>query len=138
MFEILFKYSEDYKTKSLVNLKLLILVHNFLRKGPPESINCESKFSVSKLCAKIYKNWKISQRSTDPEDIKRNSYVCLLIRYYSLILLAKWKICYENSELIEGNFSILPFLQSKKQVSLLKLPLITSLIQFLDICASFH
>lgn len=35
MYEILFKYSEDYKTKSLVNLKLLILVHNFLRKGPP-------------------------------------------------------------------------------------------------------
>ena len=93
---------------------------------------------MPKLSTKIYKNWKMSQRATDPEDIKRNSYVCLVIRYYSLILVAKWKLCYENSDLIEGNFSILPFLQSKKQIPLLKLPLISDLICFLDICASFH
>lgn len=71
------------------------------------------------------------QRATDPDDVKRNSYVCLVIRYYSLILAAKWKLCYENSDIIEGNFSILPFFQSKKEVALLKLPFICDLIRFL-------
>jgi len=94
MFEILYKYSEDYKPKCLVNLKLLILMHNFLKKGPPESINYDGKFAAPKLFSKIYKNWKMAQRATDPDDIKRNSYVCLVIRYYSLILTAKWKLCF--------------------------------------------
>lgn len=34
VYELIEKYSEEYKGKSLVALKLLILVHNFLRKGP--------------------------------------------------------------------------------------------------------
>ena len=96
MYEILDKYSIDYKDKCLVNIKLLILLHNFLRKGPPESINYDGKYCIQKFCSKIYKIWKINQNisSLNNDDIKRNSFVCLMIRYYSLILIMKWKICY--------------------------------------------
>jgi hypothetical protein len=45
--------------------------------------------------------------------------------------MAKWKISYENSDLIEGNYSILPFLKSNKQIPLLKLQFIQKLIEFL-------
>ena len=50
MYELMFKYAEDYKNKSLVNVKLLILLHNFLRKGPSESISYDGKFASPKLC----------------------------------------------------------------------------------------
>ena len=41
VYELLWKYQEEYKTKSLVTLKLIILLHNFLRKGPTEAITYE-------------------------------------------------------------------------------------------------
>lgn len=34
VYELIEKYSEEYKNKCLVTLKLEILLHNFLRKGP--------------------------------------------------------------------------------------------------------
>jgi hypothetical protein len=113
MYELLGKYADENKGRCLVNIKLMILTHNFLRKGPPEAVNYDGKDHPGKLCSKVYKNWKMTQRAIDSDDVKRNSYVCLVIRYYTLVLVAKWKLCYENSDIIEGNFSILPFFQSK-------------------------
>ena len=35
VYQIIDKEAQNNKTKALVNLKILILLHNFLRKGPP-------------------------------------------------------------------------------------------------------
>jgi hypothetical protein len=72
----------------------LTLLHNFLRKGPAEAVSFDSPHSAIKLCSKIYNNWKTFEKSVHPEDIKRNSYVTLLIRLYSLILIGKTKLCF--------------------------------------------
>lgn len=87
---------------------------------------------------KIYKYWKTSQKTTDEDDIKRNSFVCLMIRSYCLILVGKIKLCYENSHLIEANYSIVPYLTHIKENTILKLNFINSMIEFLDRCLEFH
>ena len=77
-------------------------------------------------------HWKITERPTSQEDIKRNSFVVLLIRMYCLIIIGKVRFCYENSDLIEGNYSILPFFKSKDEDNtLLKLSIIEQSIQYL-------
>lgn len=54
------------------------------------------------------------------------------------MIVGKIKLCYENSELIEGNYSIVPFLLSKEESTILKFPFIEGLLDFLSICLSFH
>jgi hypothetical protein len=41
VYEIVWKYSDEYRTRCLVTLKLLVLLHNLLRKGPPEAVTYE-------------------------------------------------------------------------------------------------
>ena len=48
-----------------MTLKLLILLHNLLRKGPSESITYDKENSPVNLCVKIYKYWKVSQKTVD-------------------------------------------------------------------------
>ena len=38
VYEIIWKYADESKNKCIVILKLLILLHNFIRKGPSEGI----------------------------------------------------------------------------------------------------
>ena len=83
-------------------------------------------------------NWKISEKPSSPEDIKRNSYVVLLIRMYCLVIIAKVKLCFENSDFIEGNYSIVPFLMNSHTKTILKIPFIESMISYLEVCADFH
>lgn len=108
----------------MVTLKLLTLLHNLLRKGPAEGLAYDSPHSPIKLCSKIYSHWKVTEKSTHPEDIKRNSYVVLLIRFYCLVIIGKVKLCFENSDIFEGNYSIVPFLCSKEDHTILRIPLI--------------
>lgn len=54
----MWKYSEEYKSKCLVSLKLLTLLHNFLRKGPAEGLSFDGTHSALKLCSKLYNQWK--------------------------------------------------------------------------------
>lgn len=137
VYDIIQRYSDDCKGKSLVTLKLLILVHNFLRKGPKEAIMYDEDSSPLRLCTKIYKAWK-QGKTADEEDFKRNPFVCLLIRSYALILVQKIKLGYENSHLIEANYSIAPYLSNIKENTILKLGLITSMLDFLKNCLDFH
>lgn len=65
VYDIIERYSEEYKGKSLVVLKLLILIHNFLRKGPKEAIIYGKDNSPLKICTKIYKHWKMSIKNVD-------------------------------------------------------------------------
>ncbi len=95
-----------------------------MRKGPAEGVAFDSPHSPIKLCTKIYNHWKIVEKPSNPEDVKRNVYVILLIRLYSLIIIGKVRLCYENSDLFEGNYSIVPFLSSKEDLTILKIPLI--------------
>lgn len=70
----------------------------------------------------------MSMKTVDEEDFKRNAFVCLIIRSYALILIQKIKFCYENSHLIEANYSIAPYLSNIKENTILKLDFITSMI----------
>ncbi len=76
---------------------MLILLHNFLRKGPVEAMTYSKQFSPIKLCTKIYNHWKITEKPINSEDFKRNVFVLLLIRFYCLMIIGKVKFCYENS-----------------------------------------
>jgi hypothetical protein len=86
----------------------------------------------------MYKLWKLSMKTSDEEDFKRNAFVCLLIRSYALILIEKIKFCYENSHLIEANYSIVPYLSNIKENTILKLGFIQSMMEFLNNCLDFH
>jgi hypothetical protein len=77
-------------------------------------------------------------KTIDEEDFKRNPFVCLLIRSYSLVLIHKIKFCYENSHLIEANYSIAPYLSKIKENTILKLSFITSMLDYLNCCLEFH
>ena len=93
--------------------------------------------SPLKLCTKIYKVWKLG-KSYDEEDFKRNTFACLLVRSYALILIHKIKFCYENSHLIEANYSIVPYLEHIKENTILKLGFINSMMNYLKHCLDFH
>lgn len=114
------------------------MLHNLLRKGPSESITYDKENSPVNLCVKIYKYWKVTQKTVDEEDIKRNAFVNLMIKCYSLILIGKLKLCFENSHLIEANYSIVPYLKNIKHTTILKLTFISSIIGFLNKIIVFH
>jgi hypothetical protein len=59
-YEIMWRNSEEHKSKSLVTVKLLILLHNFLRKGPIEAMTFTKQYNPIKLCCKIYNHWKMT------------------------------------------------------------------------------
>ena len=65
VYDLLDKYAEEYKGKCLVALKLQILLHNFLRKGPKEAIMYEKDNSPLNLCIKLYKLWKTGMKTVD-------------------------------------------------------------------------
>lgn len=77
-------------------------------------------------------------KNIDEEDFKRNPFVCLLIRSYALILMQKIKFCYENSHLIQANYSIAPYLSKIKENTILKISFITAMIDYLNCCLEFH
>ena len=83
-------------------------------------------------------NWKITEKPVHETDFKRNTFVMLLIRMYCLVIIAKVKLCYENSDLIEGNYSIVPFLMNQNKKTILKIPFIESMLEFLEVCTQFH
>lgn len=134
----MWRNSEEHKSKSLVTVKLLILLHNFLRKGPIEAMTFTKQYNPIKLCCKIYNHWKMTQHPTSSEDFKRNVYLVLLIRFYCLVIIGKVKLCYENCDLIQGNFSIVPYLTSKDESTILKFSFLESMLDFLEICCTFH
>ncbi len=77
-------------------------------------------------------------KTIDEEDFKRNAFICLIIRSYALIIAQKIKLCYENSHLIEANYSIAPYLSNLKENTILKLGFITSMLDFLKNLLNFH
>ena len=62
----------------------------------------------------------------------------MVIRMYALCLICKIKLSYENTELMENNYSITPYLSNPKDKTLLKLPLIEGMIGYLEKLADFH
>ena len=57
---------------------------------------------------------------------------------YCLVIISKIKVCYENSDLIEGNYSIVPFLIAPETKTILKISFIESMLDFLEVCSQFH
>jgi len=52
--------------------------------------------------------------------------------------MQKIKFCYENSQLIEANYSIAPYLSKIKENTILKLSFITAMLDYLNVCLEFH
>jgi hypothetical protein len=112
-------------------------LHNFLRKGPPETINNRYKVNATTICLKIYKTWKALAK-TDKGDKKRTPFICLLIEMYAILLMDKTRIGFAYSNFIEGNFSLVPFFKKGASGRILSLNFIDELMSYLEKVISFH
>jgi hypothetical protein len=114
--------------KSLIVLKILILLHDFLRKGPPEAINNGYKINAMTICMKVWKSLSKTDRGIDR---KRHPFVCLLIEMYSIILIWKLRLGFSYAFFIEGNYSLLPFFRTSIEGKILSMSFIEELMTFL-------
>lgn len=104
-------------------LKMLVLLHNFLRKGPREAIvgcdNVNSQSTAVRICLQILQHWKRINANDRSEDLRRNPFISLLIQYYSLVLISKVKLCDTYACFIEGNFCPIPYFLSSAEQKIL-------------------
>lgn len=138
VYQVMMKESMNNVGKSLVVLKILILLHNFLRKGPPEAISNKFKINATTICLWLFKNWKSLNKSDKLIDKKRHPYVCGLILIYLVIIMDKLRLCFAYAFFIEGNYSLMPFFKLGIDAKILSLSFIDELMTFLEKVISFH
>jgi hypothetical protein len=124
-------------------LKILILLHNFLKKGPREAIvgsdsSSSSQSTAVKICMSIYTHWRKINANDRSEDLKRDPFISLVIQYYSLILIAKVKLCDTYVCFIEGNYCPLPYFLNSADQKILSPAFIEDLLDFLGKVIELH
>ena len=138
VYQVIEQEVQQYTGKSLVVLKILVLLHDFLRKGPPECISNSYKINASTICQKLLTTWRGLSRTDRAFDQKRHPFVCLVIELYSVLLLCKVRLGCTYAFFIEGNFSLLPFFRTGIEGRILSLSFVEELISYLERLVSFH
>jgi len=123
VYSIMLEAASQNINRSIVMLKMLVLLHNFLRKGPREAIvgcdNVNSQSTAVRICLQILQHWKRINANDRSEDLRRNPFISLLIQYYSLVLISKVKLCDTYACFIEGNFCPIPYFLSSAEQKIL-------------------
>lgn len=91
-------------------MKSLILLHNYIKKGPPEALSSVGKkVSAVHILKKLIETWQNIDPSDDTKDKKRSLFTTKLVNMYAQRLKEKMNLCVSYSSLVEGNFSLKPF-----------------------------
>lgn len=138
VYQVIDQEVQQHTGKSLVMLKILVLLHDFLRKGPPECISNSYKVNATTICQKLLATWRELSRTDRAFDTKRHPFVCLVIELYSVMLLWKVKLGFTYAFFIEGNYSLLPFFRTGIEGRILSLSFVEELLSFLERLAAFH
>lgn len=142
VYSIMLEATAQSLNRSLVILKILVLLHNFLRKGPREAIigcdNGASQSSAVKLCLQILQHWKRINANDRSEDLRRDSFTSLLIQYYCLVLIGKVKLCDSYACFIEGNYCPIPYFVGTADQKILSPRFIEDLLVFLAKLIDLH
>lgn len=129
------KNKQKYIENTVVIMKMLILLHNYLKKGPVDVFTQPNDKCVYSIVKEILDHWKeiCSKQNFNNKDQIRNSYFCHIIFKYSFTLLEKIQLHLENLEIFEGNFSLAPFFKNKspKRKKFLNSSLIERLLKYL-------
>jgi len=86
----------------------------------------------------ILQHWKRINVNDHSEDLRRDSFVSLLIQNYSLVLISKVKLCDTYACFIEGNFCPMPYFLSSAEQKILSPRFIEDLIDFLSRIIDMH
>ena len=122
---------------TIVTLKVLIVLHNYFKKGPPEALlNPNAEHGPQALLNSLYDTWtKTLKMSTSgsTKDKKRSEYSTLLIINYTDLLIKKIKLNSKYTATFEGNFSLNPFFTNQRENnSPLAVPIFEELLDFWD------
>ncbi|KAL4480308.1 hypothetical protein ABPG74_020824 [Tetrahymena malaccensis] len=124
---------------TIIALKSLILLHNYIKKGPPEALSSVGKkVSAVNVLKKIIETWQNIDPSDDSKDKKRSLFTTKLINMYSQRLKEKMNLCVSYCSLIEGNFSLKPFFDNmNKNFKPLTHKLIEDLLKYMASLLTF-
>ncbi|KAL4506029.1 hypothetical protein ABPG72_013790 [Tetrahymena utriculariae] len=124
---------------TIIALKSLILLHNYIKKGPPEALSSVGKkVSAVNVLKKIIETWQNIDPSDDSKDKKRSIFTTKLINMYSQRLKEKMNLCVSYCSLIEGNFSLKPFFDNmNKNFKPLTHKLIEDLLKYMASLLTF-
>ncbi|EAR97002.2 tyrosine kinase domain protein (macronuclear) [Tetrahymena thermophila SB210] len=142
-YMLLYNHWKEHRSNTIINLKILILLHNYFKKGPPEAIKnpVDRKISPEKILDDIQQNWQkiiLDGELVKPKDQKRSQYTCNLIVNLTKFLQTKLLLNQKYSQYFEGNFSLNPFLESaKKKFKPLDPLLLPDLIEYLAVILKF-
>lgn len=111
------KNKKNYIENTVVMMKMLILLHNYLKKGPNDVFIQPNDKCVFSIIKQILDHWKqiCEQKNFQNRNSMRNPYFSHIISQYSITLLEKIKIHLENIDIFEGNFSLAPLLKNKNK-----------------------
>ena len=126
--------SIKYMENTVVIMKILILLHNYFKKGPIDVFNQPNDKCVFSIVKTISDHWKeiCERQNFQSKDQLRNPYFSHIIYKYSSTLKEKIKLHLDNLEIFEGNFSIAPLLKKKtKNYKFFNSALIDKLLKYL-------
>ncbi|CAD8077038.1 unnamed protein product [Paramecium primaurelia] len=93
----------------IITFKALQLIHNYIKKGPQETILVQNQtFSPNTILERI-KNFQEQNQMKNSKDKFRTQFFTNLLYSYSIILLEKVKFHTFYLKFFEGNYSIIPF-----------------------------
>ncbi|CAD8170875.1 unnamed protein product [Paramecium octaurelia] len=97
----------------IVTFKALQLIHNYVKKGPQETIIIQHQiYSPNAILEKI-KNYQESNQMKSSKDKFRTQFFTNLLYSYSIILLEKVNFHTFYLKFFEGNYAMIPFFNKK-------------------------
>jgi len=115
------KYSKSQEN-TIITLKALIVLHDYLKKGPNDVYFQQGAASVSypkDLVSSINQTWKANYENnlTSTRDKVRDLYTTNIIAEYGSVVNKKIELIHRYSKTIEGNYSIRPFLTNPENAN---------------------
>ncbi|CAD8180500.1 unnamed protein product [Paramecium pentaurelia] len=93
----------------IITFKALQLIHNYIKKGPQETIVVQNQtFSPNTILERI-KNFQEQNQMKNSKDKFRTQFFTNLLHSYSIILLEKVKFHTFYLKFFEGNYAMIPF-----------------------------
>lgn len=108
-----FLSSNNNIVSTIIALKSLILLHDYIKKGPAEAI-IDQTTSAQTLLSRITSVWTNVDDTDDSRDKKRSAFSRKLILGYARWIQNKLSIANAYAKLIEGNYSLAPFFENPK------------------------
>ncbi|EGR28559.1 protein kinase domain protein, partial [Ichthyophthirius multifiliis] len=141
-YEMFLQFMTIQNTQNtIICLKSLILLHNYVKKGPLETVfknNGQKKGSSNDILNQIISVWQNIDPKDNSQDKIRSIFTTKLINMYAQRLRQKINLANQYSGFLEGNFSLKPFLDNvgknnnNNNNNLLKWQLIEDLLNYMN------